>query len=404
MIGTIGFVGERLSEALEARGLTSAALANMLNLTPVAISQYIKGKTSPRPEVMSAICEKLNFPESFFRRPIRRRTDDAQEVFWRSFSSATKTARTQSARRFRWLKQIVEYLGGYLEFPAVNLPFLDIPPDILTLRSEDIENYASTMRARWNLADGPISDIILALENNGIVVSKSAMGTEALDAFSQWSDTDKLPYIVLATDKQSAVRSRYDAGHELGHLVLHRRMNDTSIRTPAIHKEMERQAFRFSSAFLLPSKPFLDELWAPTLDAFRALKDRWKVSVGVMIKRCEELQVIDEEQTRRLWINYNRRGWRGSEPLDEIIPMEKTRLLRRSIELLIREGGKTTTSILEDLSLPDADVEELCELPAGFFSRDYESVTLMPRFKDDSYKPSGGTTGGSVVPFARRFK
>ena len=32
-----------------------------------------------------------------------------------------------------------------------------------------------------------------------------------------------------------------------------------------------------------------------------ALKDRWKVSVAAMIKRCEQLGIIDHEAVQRLW-------------------------------------------------------------------------------------------------------
>src|SRR5262245_50219582 len=109
MIGTVGFVKERLTEALEARGVAATGLAQMLGVTPMSVSLYVRGKTSPRPDVMQRICQTLNFPETFFKRPIMSRRDDGQEVFWRSFSSVTKTARTQSARRFRWIKQIVAY-------------------------------------------------------------------------------------------------------------------------------------------------------------------------------------------------------------------------------------------------------------------------------------------------------
>jgi len=51
-----------------------------------------------------------------------------------------------------------------------------------------------------------------------------------------------------------------------------------------------------------------------------SLKPKWKVSIGVMIKRLENLDIISEDEAKRLWINYNRRGWRREEPLDNDIP------------------------------------------------------------------------------------
>ena len=39
-VGTLGFVGARLTEARQAFGLTKVALAEMVNVSPVAITQY----------------------------------------------------------------------------------------------------------------------------------------------------------------------------------------------------------------------------------------------------------------------------------------------------------------------------------------------------------------------------
>ena len=43
MIGTPGFVGERLTEARQARGLTGTSLAEILSVRPGSISQYEHG-------------------------------------------------------------------------------------------------------------------------------------------------------------------------------------------------------------------------------------------------------------------------------------------------------------------------------------------------------------------------
>ena len=51
-LGTPGFVGPRLREAREGRGLTAMSLAELLGITRSAISYYEKGTTSPQPDVM----------------------------------------------------------------------------------------------------------------------------------------------------------------------------------------------------------------------------------------------------------------------------------------------------------------------------------------------------------------
>ena len=120
-----------------------------------------------------------------------------------------------------------------------------------------------------------------------------------------------------------------------------------------------------------------------------------------MIHRCEDLGIVNESQAKRLWINYNRRRWRREEPLDGTIPIEQPRLLRRSIELLVRDGVKTPKQILEELCLPMGDVAEICGLPTHFFSGE-TSVVEMPKLK--RAEPSSSIENrpsGRVVQFSK---
>jgi Zn-dependent peptidase ImmA (M78 family)/transcriptional regulator with XRE-family HTH domain len=394
--GTPGFVKERLVEAREARGLTNASLAELLGVSTTAISQYEHGRVSPRPEVMTTIADKLNLPLSFFLRPI---TSEELEgtLFWRSMSSTTKAARTKAKRRFKWLKEIVAYLKEYLDLPEVNLPKFNLPENILDLTGKDIEELAQECRQFWNIGDGPIADVLLFLESNGIIISRGKLEAEKLDAFSQWRMTEGTPYVFLTSDKMSAVRSRLDATHELAHLVLHRDVQARHIASPKIHARLEWQAFRFGSAFLLPENSFPNELWAPTLDAFRALKERWKVSIGAMVKRCQELNILDDDETKRMWMNYGRRGWRTEEPLDDRLPVEKPRLLSRSIELLIKERVKTREQILLDLPYSQTDIEELTGLPRGYLSGVGE---VVPKLREPKVAEVFNGSG-NVVSFTR---
>ena len=59
-----------------------------------------------------------------------------------------------------------------------------------------------------------MADLLLEMENDGIVVSRIHIGAEKLDAFSQWSSFHKIPFVVLSRDKASAVRQRFDAAHK----------------------------------------------------------------------------------------------------------------------------------------------------------------------------------------------
>lgn len=378
-LGTIGFEGQRLVEAREARGLTSTSLAEMLGVSTTTISQYEHNKTSPSPEVMEQIADKLNIPKDFFLREPFDDNNDA--VFWRSTAAATKSVRIRAKRKFIWLKEIVSYLSEFVDLPYLNLPALNLPEDIFSLTNNEIEQFACDLRQFWGLGDAPIADLILVMENNGIVVSKTKLNADTLDAFSQWSTSDKCAYVILGSDKGSAARSRYDAAHELGHLLFHRNIKLKDINSKQKHKIIESQAFRFASAFLLPEQSFTRDLWSPSIDAFLSLKERWRTSCGVMIKRCSELELIEPEETKRMWINYSRRGYKKLEPLDDKLKSEMPRLLHRSIELLVDENVKTKEQILLDLSFAANDIEELTGLQRGYLSGRTIEEEIMPKLR-----------------------
>lgn len=380
MIGSPGFVGQRLEQARKVSGLTAVALAEMLGVRSAAnITQYEHQKQSPSPEVLERIVERLNRPRDFFFKPIT--TFDQDGICYRSMSSATKTARMRAETKLIWLKEITSYLRKYMDFPKVNLPSFTLPDDVEGITLSDAENIANECRKFFGLGDGPIIDVVLLLENNGIIVTRLLLGVETQDAFSQWPADEENPYIVLAMDKASAVRSRFDAAHELGHLLLHRHLNrDVVTRNSRLHFLMEQQCHRFASAFLLPETGFTRELWAPTLNSFLTLKPRWKTSIATMMKRSEELGILEERNVRRSWINLSRRGWRKEEPLDDKLRFEEPRLLRRGIEMLIDSGLKTREQIVADLALTPLDVETLTGLPTGFLTStpDQATPTLRP--------------------------
>jgi len=170
---------------------------------------------------------------------------------------------------------------------------------------------------------------------------------------------------MLSRDKASAVRQRFDALHELAHIVLHSNIPERRLNDRAFYKVVEKQADRLANCLLLPAQEFSEELYAPSLDGFLALKERWGASVGAMIMRCVSLDILDEDEARRMWINYNRRGWRNGEPLDGKIEKECPYLIRRSFELLMSEGVQSAKDILTALPFPAADLEEIADLEPG---------------------------------------
>src|SRR5206468_12535337 len=98
-------------------------------------------------------------------------------------------------------------LQSFITFPTPKFPDLNAPEDPRRITDQDIEQYAAYTRKFWGIGDGPISNVLWLVENNGAIVSRYELGARKLDAFSQWREADNAPFIVLGSDKSSASRS-----------------------------------------------------------------------------------------------------------------------------------------------------------------------------------------------------
>lgn len=388
---TPGFVGERLAEAREARGYNRAQLAEALGITRQAVSQYEKNRRSPTAQILEDAARFLRFPLHRFTAPLGDSPDGA--LFFRSLASATQSARGRAARRLAWVESICAYLRTWVEFPAVNLPSIDVPADPVALDFDDIEDIARQTRRHWNLGDGPIADMVMLLENNGVIVVRQELGAQNLDAFSRWNSVDSTPYVVLGTDKETAVRSRINAAHELGHMILHRNVRPSNFARRDLHSFIEDQAFYFAGAFLLPPDTFRAELARASIQTFVTLKPRWRVSIAAMILRAKHLGIISDSEAERLFVYRAQRGWTRKEPLDFELEPEEPCFIERAFDLLLNEGIATRQSIEASLAMFAADIESATGLPPGFFDDDVKHFKF-PRLNQPDHPPSDGGGDG----------
>lgn len=399
--GTPGFQGTRLVEARDSRSLTQVALADLVGKTSSSISRWEAGDQTPEPEALEKLARALNVPATYFLRV--QPAHGPAPMFYRSMASTTQVQRRRTQARLRWAQDISLELQQWLDLPAVEVPQLDAA-DYRDIRDGDIEEIASECRRRWELGSGPISDVMLAAENAGVVVVREEVGSATMDGLSNWSAADGRPYVLVASDKATCCRSRLDVAHEVGHLVLHGRLKSLTLGDTVAFKEVERQAFLFAGAFLLPAESFASEIWSPSLNSLLILKERWKVSVGAMVKRCGDLGIVSEEFQTRMWKHYSARGWRKSEPLDGELPPEAPRLLARSVRLLLDERVQTRRDLLGACRLPASDMEALCGLQRGFMMAEEAEVVTMPRLKHrpETASPEPTAGSGTVIPFGPR--
>jgi Zn-dependent peptidase ImmA (M78 family)/transcriptional regulator with XRE-family HTH domain len=358
-------IPSKLRDARKVARLSQSDLAEQIGVSRQAVSAYERGDKSPEPVTFQKIAEVLGQPVGFFTNKDRESFGNPSARFYRRFGPDTARRNEACGVLGDWFVQTTKYLDDFINYPTLSL--LECAPTSRAGRYsfEEINEIALKLRKQWGLGPGPISNVLALLESKGIVVCRYEMQGENVEAFSFWSGPR--PFVFMASEKDAGVRLRYDLAHELGHLVLHRWVEQTELEDKATLKDIEGEADKFAGAFLLPSTSFPNEVYTTRLDAFIPLKERWKVSIQAMVYRCRDLDLIDSDQALNLYKQISFRRWRKKEPLDDPhkIPIEQPRLLRRAIELVMESGRRHPEDILNDLRLSSEWIEAFCGLAPG---------------------------------------
>jgi Zn-dependent peptidase ImmA (M78 family) len=224
------------------------------------------------------------------------------------------------------------------------LPKADLP---------DLYNYSSVaaaeaIRNAWGLGEKPIRNMVSTLEAKGIRVYSLAEDTQDMDAYSFWASDQ--PFIFLNT-KKTVERSRFDAAHELGHLILHK-------HGEPMGKEIEAQANSFASALLMPEGSVKSHaIHYPSLKDIITLKSFWLVSASSLVRRLKDLNLITEWQYRSLTIDLSRNGYMKNEP-EPICTREESKLLPMVFSAL-KEEGISKGDVAKELGIPIEDINAL---------------------------------------------
>jgi Zn-dependent peptidase ImmA (M78 family)/DNA-binding XRE family transcriptional regulator len=335
------FSATRLTIARERRGLTRKALAELAGVTPDAITKFEGCKCRPLSENVQRFAFALRFPLGWFYAP-ELDLLDPQALSFRARRSMTAELRLRATRAG-------DIAAGVLA-PELHRRFVLSAPQLPDLSEFEPEEAARLLRHEWKLGLGPVSNMVHLLELRGAQVFWLDEPSPLLNAWSLWHN--ERPFVMLNIHNDAGCRARFDAAHELGHLVLHHGAQVID------GLEMEAQANRFASAFLLPPNQFKAECPRhPLLKSFFPLKKRWGVSISAMVMQCKTTGLYSEWEARRAFQEIATRGWKTREPDDLAIPRETSRLHAMVFERL-RAKGISEDDFAQSLNLRLSDLRE----------------------------------------------
>ena len=332
------FNPNRLRFARKRRGLTLVALGKALGRTSKSISDYENDRREPKDSFIDSVSSYLKFPKGFFYKDDIP-TIDGTAVSFRSLARMPASVRESSICAGQIALEFSSWIDKKFNLPSTNIPdFVGFEP----------EAAAESLRNEWGLGERTISNMVHLLESKGVRVFSLSEDTHDMDAFSFWMD--KNPFIFL-NSKKSVERSRFDAAHELGHILLHKHGAPQG-------KEAESQANAFASAFLMPQGSVISN--APkfiTLSNILTLKYIWKVAAAALVRRLKDLFLLTEWSYRSLIIEMSKRGYMKNEPMP-ITKRETSKLLPMVFKAL-RDDGIRREDIARDLCVYSNEIDSL---------------------------------------------
>ncbi|SFC33225.1 Zn-dependent peptidase ImmA, M78 family [Marinospirillum celere] len=320
-------IGERILRARKAAGLSLRALADQIGVSQTTINKYEKGNLVPSSGQLIKLSKALSVRSEYFFRPVKV---ELKGVEYRKRSTTPKKILAQIEADV--LDQAERWTSLVSLYPKAPVKKFASPQGLPKLISQltQIEAVANTVREAWELGLNPIPDMIDMLESRGILVIVTSIEVnQKLDGLA--ASVNGTPVIVVSKHWPGD-RQRFTLAHELGHLLLHGRL-DESI-------DEEKACNRFAGAFLLPQKSTLQRLGGHRShlepQELYMLKHEFGLSMMGCLIRANQCKIISDAEKQKMIRIFSSKGWRTKEPGDPY-PCEETYLYRQLVYRALAE-------------------------------------------------------------------
>lgn len=339
-------IGHRIRRARLAAGLSLDDLASKLErpITKQALSKYERGASQPSALMVVELAQALGV------KPSRLLSDPDVSVRWVGYR---RHASLSKGRMEAIAAAAEQRLVGEMElrgmFNVATTSDLPAPTPVNT--ADDIEYAAENLRQHWGLGHASVNGLIETMEEHGSVVMSWAE-VNGFDGLCGWAN-EEIPIIVINANREPD-RIRFDAAHELGHLLL-------DVKNPSLDEE--RVMHRFAGSLLVPKQAAYRELGTRRHNlSFAELglcKQRWGLSMQGWAHRAHDLDIVDDSVYKKIFTEFSRRNWRRREPY-RLEAVEEPILVRRLLWRALTERLITASDAHE--LLPSYEQEEEASL------------------------------------------
>lgn len=338
--------GKRLLQARKMKGWSLAKLREHMGdmVSIAALSKYEKGQSMASSKVLVALSEALDVSLDYLFREFEV---NMERIRFRKMSTLPKKEQARVTEEAR------DFFERYFEIEEL----VDLRPKfkspIKKSIGQDYEAMARELRDEWKIGEEPIANVHALLEERGIKVWYAKNCAAKFDGFS--AETDRGPVIVVSAQKTSA-RKRMTALHELAHLLCEPLQMD--------EKEEEQFVKGLTGAILLPASALYSILGKTRksipLGELLEIKKRFGISMGGIIMRAAQLNIIPQDYVRKFFSFGAGKSWRSDkkEPWDKRLGRIFPETHFRFRQLVFRAYGEDLITISQAANYLGCSIEE----------------------------------------------
>lgn len=375
------FIGENLTNLRIMHGYSRKQLSEMLDVTEQAIWQYENSYTAPKVQIVNELKRIFKVKSKYFYTrdmvSLYNVTSNVEvmNIAYRSKIINTFSKTQSEAKHVEYLDAFVEQITAKISLPTLKIVQLrDEVVDYLN-RTDDnrmtqINKVAQLAREKLDFSHDTNDELMYLIEKKAeFLCLKKQLAKKLMHTV--YGPKKNRAYIILGNIKQSAARRNFDLAHELGHLLLHYRVEFVNLDRKE-HKHFENEANLFAGEFLLPENDFINDIVEVTAitnpDAYLDLKRKWKVSLQVLGYRAHKLGFIEAKKHRNFYAALHRKNYLEVEPLDKSIPLQKPMKVKTIIEFLANKKLVDVRQMIEkDWNVEVSFFNRMTGLDGGFF-------------------------------------
>jgi Zn-dependent peptidase ImmA (M78 family)/transcriptional regulator with XRE-family HTH domain len=301
-------LGPRLVQARENRRLSQEAVAGLLGVSRVLVSHWERGERQPSAQVLERLAEIYGVTLQALLEPDKEPSpSDLVELLYRDAEGGI------DSRAETGLQDFVRFLESYGDLadalhekrePLTRSPF-NLKRGFTG--KEDIRRKALDVRDWLRLGHGPVGDLPGRLDDIGITVYRTALGSDLTSAVSgAFLNHPRVGMSIAVNVQTTPGRQLFTLAHELAHALFHSDDQSHLVSVWARKDEKERFADIWAGEFLVPLEGLRrqsEQLGVKTItDAEEAihLQRHFGVSYGMILLRLRQANLLHDDRYEEL--------------------------------------------------------------------------------------------------------